>query len=451
MTIAGRSFSVVGLGRSGVAAANALAIRGGDVLASDAKPDAALASIRVLLHPGVQVQAGREVVRPGDVAVLSPGIPPNAWAFREAGRVASEVIGEVELFARLWPGRIVAITGTDGKSTTTTLTAHLLKACGMDAIAAGNLGNPLCELLDDAGCDRVAVAEVSCFQLLTTDRFRPLVALVTNLAEDHTEHHGSLNAYLRAKARVVMRQAYGDWFVRNLDDPRLALWMTPDSRLAPDNGQTVLEVSCHRAVTNGAFVLDDTFFLARDGQRIPVCARADFPAIGAHNAENAVLALAATLPFAPDPSALASGLRSYRGLPHRLEFVRECQGVRFYNDSKATNPHAAITALRAFDTPVVLIAGGHEKGLDYAELAVEVGRHCAAVVLAGECANRMAREFPDGVQKVRASSWDEAIGLAFDLARPQGVVLMSPASSSYDAFTNFEARGDWFRAAVQAL
>jgi len=451
MKISGRTFSVVGLGKSGIAAANVLAARGGNVLASDAKPAEALANARTRLHPSVMIQAGQEIVRPGDVAVLSPGILPSAAIFREANRLADEVIGEVELFARLWPGRIVAVTGTDGKSTTTTLAAHLLRVCGIDATAAGNLGNPLCELLDHASAEQVAVAEVSCFQLLTTKRFRPFVALVTNLAEDHIDHHGTFHAYLRAKARVLRLQALGDWFVRNRDDPLLATWVTPDSTLAPDNGQAVLETSCHKAVENGAFLRDGALFVATKGKETFVCDRDHFLPIGTHNAENAVLAMAAVMPFCVNAEALATGLGSYRGLAHRLEFVREVDGVRFYNDSKATNPHAAITGLRAFDKPVVLIAGGHEKGLDFSELAKEVGIHCTAVVLAGECADRMDHEFPESLRKVRAASWDETVAKAFELARPGGIVLLSPASSSYDAFTDFEARGDWFRQAVQAL
>jgi UDP-N-acetylmuramoylalanine--D-glutamate ligase len=451
MNIRGRSFSVVGMGRSGLAAAAALVRRGGDVLVSDGRDTPQLREAVAALPGPVTASLGREAIRPGDVAVLSPGIPPDAPAFREAHRVASEVIGEVELFFRLCPSRIVAVTGTDGKSTVTTLTAHLLAAAGLMSHAAGNLGNPLCDLLDTLDPRDVVVAEVSCFQLLTCTRFRPEVALVTNLAEDHLEHHGSYAAYLRAKARVAAAQAIGDTFVRNLDDPCLAGWIRPDSALAPDNGQRVLDISRRTPVTDGAFLRDGALCLAHAGAVQEVCPRAAFPLVGGHNTENALLALAACLPFEPRPEALAAGLATYSGLPHRIEFVRELDGVRYYNDSKATNPHAAITALRAFDEPVILIAGGYEKDLPLRELSEEVGRRCRAVVLAGACSGRMDREFPASVPRRLAPDLESAVHAARDLASPGGVVLFSPAASSFDQFRNFEERGDRFREIVRGL
>ena len=450
MKVEDRSFSVVGFGKSGRAAANLLARLGGDVLLSDGADTPALHLAAQGLHPAVRTVFGGEVIRPGDVAVLSPGIPPDAPVFRTAARVADEVMGEVELFFRLFPGRIVAVTGTDGKSTTTTLLAHLLRAGGLTAHAAGNLGNPLCDLVGEAGADDVVVAEVSCFQLITTSRFRPVIALCTNLAEDHLEHHGSFDAYVAAKARVVANQAYGDAFVRNLDDPLLKDWLRPGAAVA-GNGQAVYEVSQAGEVASGAFAAGGALHVATGGHVTRVCARADFPPIGRHNAENALLAMAACLPLGVGADALASGLATYHGLAHRIEFIRELDGVRFYNDSKATNPHAAITGLRAFDDKVVLLAGGHEKDLELGELAAEVGRRCHLVVLYGECARRMEREFP-AVPKVVVPDLAEALAIAWEAARPHGwTVLLSPATSSYDQFRNFEERGDTFRALVEAL
>jgi UDP-N-acetylmuramoylalanine--D-glutamate ligase len=450
MRIAGRSFSVVGMGKSGLAAARLLGRLGGDVVLSDRSDSPALRRAADGLPSPVRVVFGEEVIRPGDVAVLSPGIAPHAPAFREANRVADEVIGEVELFFRLFPGRVLAVTGTDGKSTTTTLAAHLLRAAGIPAAAAGNLGNPVCDLVGELGPADVVVAEVSCFQLLTCSRFRPVVALVTNLAEDHTEHHGSFEAYVAAKARVLARQAAGDTFVRNLDDPLLAGWCRPGADVH-GNGQRLLDVRRGGEVADGAFAAGGAFWVAAAGRATRVCDRAAFGPVGDHNVENAALALAACLPFGAAPGALAAGLASYRGLAHRIEPVGEIDGVRFYNDSKATNPHAAITGLRAFGQPVVLLAGGHEKGLALDELAVEVGRHCAAVVLVGESAARMAREFPAGVPTEILPDLAAGTRRALELARGVGVVLFSPAASSFDRFRDFEERGDRFRDIVAAL
>lgn len=452
MRIEGATFSVLGMGKSGVAAANLLARLGGDVLLSDGRDAEDLRRDAAERVDGrVQCVFGRETVRPGDVAVLSPGIAPAAPAFREAYRLACEVIGEVELFYRLFPGRILAITGTDGKSTTTTLAAHLLNSAGIRAHAAGNLGNPLCDLVGSIGDEDVVVAEVSCYQLLTTVRFRPHVALVTNLAEDHLEHHGSFAAYVAAKARVLQRQAHGDVFIRNLDDGFLANWLRADDAWTRDNGQQVLDVSRAGPVTDGAFLLDGGLFLARGGREVRVADRAEFPLPGTHNTENLLLALAAASALSAEPEGLEKGLGTFRGLPHRIEKVRVLDGVTFYNDSKATNPHAAITALRAFDRRVVLIAGGFEKGLPLSELAIEVERHCAAVVLTGDCAERMKREFPHSVRCEIVGDLETAVLSAYELARPDGIVLFSPAASSFDRYSSFEQRGDCFRDIANAL
>ncbi len=456
MTVSGRAFSVVGMGRSGLAAARALALRGADVLLSDREDSPELRQRASSLPSGVQVVLGREVIRPGDTVVLSPGIPPSASVFREAHRAGGEVMGEVELFYRLWPGRIVAVTGTDGKSTVTTLIAHMLEAGGVRAHAAGNLGNALCDLLaggDGPDPSHVVVAEVSCFQLVTVSRFRPLVAVVTNVAQDHIEYHGSFEAYVRAKARVVMNQAAGDWFVRNRDDPILSAWLKPGQAIAPDNGQTILEVSRNGPVVDGAWSWGRVLHTARSGRSAPVVLREEFCPIGAHNEVNALLAMAACLPFGLDEAALAKGLRSYRGLPHRIEFVREVGGVRFYNDSKATNPHAAATALRAFDEPVVLIAGGYEKGLPLDPLLARIPERCAAVVLCGGNAERMAQEVQGLVPVEVVQDLEVGVERALERARALGVrvVLFSPAASSYDRYHGFEERGEHFRRVVEGL
>lgn len=451
MKVSGRSFSVVGMGRSGLAAAAALAARGADVLLSDGRDTPDLRRAAGALDPHVRCAFGREEIRPGDIAVLSPGIPPSAPAFRDAYRVADDVMGEVELFYRLFPGTTLAITGTDGKSTVTTMLAHLLRAAGRDAIAAGNLGNALCDLLADATPDTIAVAEVSCFQLITTSRFRPRVALVTNLAEDHLEYHGDMAAYVAAKARVVAGQAAGDTFVRNLDDPILRDWLRPGCAAVPGNGQRVLEVSQQQAVDDGVYVRDGAFVLAAGGVATAICPRGDLALPGAHNTENALLALAAAAATGAPAEALARGLATYRGLPHRIEPVGTLHGVRFYNDSKATNPHAAVTGLRAFDEPVVLIAGGHEKHLPLHEMADAIGRRCAAVVLVGESAERMRGAFAGRAPLQVVDTMDAAVRAALELARPAGVVLLSPGASSFDRYAGFEQRGDHFRAIVRSL
>lgn len=456
MRIEGRRFCVIGMGKSGIAASNLLAGLGGDVILSDGRDTSDIReSVAKTLNRRVETVFGREVVDPGCVAVLSPGVVPNAPAWRLANRMADEVIGEVELFFRLFPGRTIAVTGTDGKSTVTTLTAHLLTSCGIGAHAAGNLGNALCGLVPGLTERDVVVAEVSCFQLLTTSRFRPDVALVTNLAPDHIDHHGTFEAYVRAKARVAAAQMIGDAFVRNIDDPILATWFEPGNGWVSGNGQAIHDVSLDRAVETGAFFQDNALCIAENGNTIEVCGRDELNLPGPHNTENALMSIAACMALRDKRitiPGLVNGLRSYRGLPHRIEFIRELDGIRWYNDSKATNPHAACVGIRSFQgKPLVLLAGGYEKGLDLADMAATIAERCSSVILFGACAARMKREFPATVPTSVVPDMKAAVHLARKTAAAGGVVLLSPGASSFDQFTSFEDRGDRFRALVNEL
>jgi len=447
--VAGQRFSIVGMGKSGLSAARALIKRGGDCLLSDNRDDEELRKISKEFEGKAKVVLGKEVVRDGDIAVLSPGISPDREIFRVASKVASEVIGEVELFYRLFDGRMVAVTGTDGKSTVTTLIAHILRHAGVPAYAGGNLGNALCSLLDEVSPDSVVVAEVSCFQLLTVRHFRPFVALVTNIAYDHIEYHGSFEAYVRAKARVFMNQAHGDFFVRNRDDLVVSRWLTPSSQFE-GNGQKVLEVSQNGPVSDGAWTWGKVLHLAKEGKSAEICRVEEIFGRGRHIVENCLLACAACIPFGIEPQALRKGLLSFKGLRHRIEFVNEVAGVRFYNDSKATNPHAAAAGILSFDEKLVLIAGGHEKGLPLEPLVDAVAQRCVACVLCGENAKRMALELGKVTDVVVVGSLDEAVTSACEIAVSKGVkvVLLSPASSSFDAFRDFEERGERFENAV---
>lgn len=456
MQIEGRRFCVIGMGKSGVAAANLLAALGADVLLSDLKDTPDLReSVAKSVDRRVETVFGCEVVRPGCVAVLSPGIAPHTPAFRLANRVADEVIGEVELFFRTFPGRVVAVTGTDGKSTVTTMTAHLLSACGIKAHAGGNLGNALCGMVSTMTDKDVVVAEVSCFQLITCSRFRPEVALVTNLAPDHVEFHGSYDAYIRAKSIVVRAQAAGDSFVRNIDDPILSNWLTPNNEWTAENGQTVVDMSVKGPVENGAFLDEGGLWLSSHGRAIEVCKRNELKLPGAHNTENALMSIAACMALKDrrvSIPSLVEGLRSYKGLPHRIEFVRMLDGVDWYNDSKATNPHAATVGIKAFDgRELILLAGGYEKDLDLSDMAAAVGERCVRVILFGACAERMKREFPKSVPSEVVDNMRKAVDRARKLAPVGGVVLLSPGASSFDQFNSFEDRGDRFKKMINEL
>ncbi|HNU69158.1 MAG TPA: UDP-N-acetylmuramoyl-L-alanine--D-glutamate ligase [Myxococcota bacterium] len=456
MLVEGRKFCVIGMGKSGIAASNLLASHGAQVVLSDMRDNRDLReSVAGSVDRRVETVFGCEVVRPGSVAVLSPGIAPHAPAFRLAQRVADEVIGEVELFFRFFPGRTIAVTGTDGKSTVTTLTAHLLNACGIPARAAGNLGNALCGEVQDLTEKDVVVAEVSCFQLITCRQFRPDVALVTNLAPDHIDHHGTWEAYVRAKAMVGAAQMAGDAFVRNIDDPVLKTWFTPGNRWISGNGQAVVDVSLEHSVEDGAFLEDGGLWIASRKRAIEVCRRDELKLPGPHNTENALMAIAACMALQDrrvSIPSLVNGLRTYAGLPHRIEFVRHLDGVDWYNDSKATNPHAAAVGIRSFaGRPLVLLAGGYEKNLELKDMATAIGERCRHVVLFGACAERMKREFPKAVPLEIVQDMRSAVNRAREIADPDSVVLLSPGASSFDQFTSFEDRGDRFKKMINEM
>ncbi len=456
MRIEGQRFCVIGMGKSGIAASNLLAGLGGNVLISDGRDTSDIReSVARNLNRRVETVFGREVVEPGSIAILSPGVAPDSAAYRLAWRVADEVLGEVELFFRLFPGRTIAVTGTDGKSTVTTLTAHLLTSCGISAHAAGNLGNALCGLVAGLTDKDVVVAEISCFQLLTTSRFRPDVALVTNLAPDHIDHHGSYDAYIRAKALVARNQMHGDAFVRNIDDQVLKTWFEPSNRWIEGNGQVIHDVSREGPVASGACFKDDSFWISSGSSSIEVCARNELRLPGPHNTENALMAIAACMALRDRRitiPGIVNGLRTYRGLPHRIEFVRDLDGVSWYNDSKATNPHAACVGIRSFaGRPLVLLAGGYEKHLDLSDMAAAISERCTSVILFGASAARMKREFPSSVPTSVVPDMKAAVSLARQTAPDTGVVLLSPGASSFDQFQSFEDRGDRFRAMVLDL
>ncbi len=456
MLVDGQKFCVIGMGKSGIAASNLLAGLDGHVILSDARDTPDLrSSVAKAVHRQVETVFGAEEILPGSTVILSPGISPSTPVFKRAYRLAAEVIGEVELFYRLFPGRIVAVTGTDGKSTVTTMIAHLLNTCGINAVAAGNLGNALCGLVPRLTDKDVVVAEVSCFQLITTSRFRPDVALVTNLAPDHIEYHGSFDAYVRAKALVTRNQAAGDAFIRNIDDPILKTWFKPGNAWTVDNGQTIADVSRTEVPENGAYLEDGALWAVQNEKIIKICDRTELSLPGPHNTDNALMSVTACMMLRDKRvtiQGLRAGLMSYVGLPHRIEFVRELDGVKWYNDSKATNPHAANVGIRSFEgLPLILLAGGYEKGLELHDMATAIGEKCEHVVLFGACAARMKDEFPDSVPIQIVQDLKAAIEKARSFARPGSVVLLSPGASSFDQFTSFEERGDQFRAAVMAL
>ena len=432
---------VVGLGVSGASVARALAERGYDVSVVDDRPSDAVRARRADLAPlGVDVVTKPDasslagLVHGADLVVPSPGVPPRHPVFAIARERGVPLVGEVELAARWTTKPLVAITGTNGKTSVTGLVTDMLVASGVGAVAAGNIGVPLADAAE--GPAELLVVEVSSFQLELTDEFHPSVAVWLNLAPDHLDWHDDLESYARAKARIWARQGGDDTAVVNADDADVMRW----AATAPS-----------RAVTFGFgdadYRVDGGVLRTADGTEIIDVA--SLPRSLPHDITNALASSAAALAAGADLDGVRAALRDWRGFPHRVALVGDAGGVQWYDDSKATNPHAALAALRGFGS-VVLIAGGRNKDLDLSALAQAADR-VRAVVAIGEAAPDVEKAFA-GLRPVTvASSMDDAVGAAAAFAEPGDAVLLSPGCASFDWYRSYGERGDDFQRAVREL
>jgi UDP-N-acetylmuramoylalanine--D-glutamate ligase len=404
---------------------------------------------------------GARFIAPGDVdaildrtasAVLSPGVPPTSPVVLRVQDHNVPVIGEIELAFRLCKAPIVAVTGTKGKSTTTALIGHLLRACRANVRVGGNIGNPLIKEVLGTGPDDWVVAEVSSFQLETIRSFKPRVSVLLNIAPDHLDRYHSMNEYAEAKYRIFANQAMNDWFVGNLDDPRVAElhWSSGDPRVRARQLWFTLGEDHEQAAM---YVRDGAITYAPavgDPRPVPIVATSDIPLAGAHNVQNAMAALLAALAAGFAPGPLGKAIKTFRPMPHRLETVADIGGVLFVDDSKSTNPGSVVAALHSYDRPIVLIAGGRAKGTSFDEMGEAIRERAKAVVAIGEAAPEIVRA-GGGVASVIATSMDDAVARARDLAAPGDVVLLSPGCASFDMFLSAEDRGERFAAAVSAL
>ena len=434
----GKTVLVLGLGVSGRSAAKFCAGRGARVVAADEHEAGAIEALEAL-GPAIERSLGRTFPDPADfdLVVPSPGVP--AERYRERARRAW---GDLELVYRALSVPIVAVTGTNGKSTTTLLVEAMLRSAGFRARAAGNLGAPALDLVGEA-LD-VAVLEVSSFQLEATESFRPRVAVILNLSPDHLDRHGSFESYRAAKATILRQQEPEDVAVLNFDDPEVqSLAETATARVLPFRTEGPLE--------HGAWLDAGCVLLREPGGDVTRVALDGMPLSGGHNRENTVAALATAWAAGADPKRAVSALASFRGLPHRMQSVGRVKGVLYVDDSKATNPGAALRSLASFATPVIWIAGGRDKGLDFAPLAELAGERVRAAVLVGEAAGKLKDALADRVAVHAAASLDEAVQAAARLAHSGDVVLLAPACASQDQFRDFAERGDRFQEAVARL
>jgi UDP-N-acetylmuramoylalanine--D-glutamate ligase len=446
MELNGKRVLVVGLGKSGVASALFLKKRGAQVTVSDTKSGDELRNeIPVLLDHGITVETGGHgdrTFRGQDLIVVSPGVPVDAPPLVQARALGESVIGEIELAAQFLSGPIIAITGSNGKTTTTTLAGEIMTAGGFPALVGGNIGTPAVSLAERANPETVIVLEISSFQLETIQTFRPKIAVVLNVTPDHLDRHRTFEVYADAKARVFENQQGSDFAVLNADDPTCVT-------MATRTRAQVFWFSRQKEVQQGAWVRDgNILFRDQAGQR-EILQVSEIPLKGAHNLENVLAAVCVGVLMGCAPQKIREAVGNFKAVEHRLEFVATIRGVDYYNDSKATNVDATIKALESFPASIHLILGGKDKGSDYTVLNDLLRQRVKRVYTIGAAAAKIESQIKAEV--VHAETLENAIRKANAVAQPGDVVLLAPACASFDQFKNYEHRGKVFKDIVRSL
>jgi UDP-N-acetylmuramoylalanine--D-glutamate ligase len=443
--IRNRRIAVLGLARSGLAVSEMVLAAGAEVLASDVREDEATRQVASRLRDlGAWVELGQhslEALLKADFIVPSPGIPASHPLLEAAAKAGIPVFSEIEVAYWLTSGDVLALTGTNGKTTTATLLHRMLEADGQAARLAGNIGHAFSSVAQE-GAGPV-VLEVSSYQLEHTETFRPAVAAILNITPDHLDRHGDLESYAALKYRIAENQSSGDTLVLNAD---CAL-----SRRAPvPTGARTLFFSVEQFLPEGVFWEADRLVYRTAAGSGELVHRSELHIPGLHNQSNVAAASAMALAFGCSPEAVVDATRSFKGVPHRIEFLGSYDGVRYYNDSKATNVDAMLVALRAVHGPMVLLVGGRSKDDDPMAAASLIRERVRAVVAYGESADRFAAAWKDLTSVTIAPDLESSVALARGMAQEGDAVLLSPACASFDQFKNFEERGDRFREVVRA-
>ena len=466
MDVKGKKVIVVGLARSGVGAANLLHQLGASVTVTDKKKPEELGQYIEELQSGIRCSLGGHPVELFDAAnliVVSPGVPLSIAPLKAASERGITIIGELELAyqaACIRKTAFLAITGTNGKSTTTSLLDSMLKKGGFSTLLGGNIGNSLTLALSEINGRSMPfpdfiVAEVSSFQLETVHAFKPRGAAILNITPDHLDRYGSMSDYTDAKCRIFSNQDRQDFIVLNADDPMTVDIVKRTGSQLPQKerdhmGPRIFYFSRKKEIT-GAYYKNETICFNLPGLSFFTLRPSGFKIKGVHNIENAMAASVMALLSGCEPGAVADALAEFPGLEHRLEFVREIDGITFINDSKGTNVGAVVKSLESFDGPIVLIAGGRDKDGDFTGLRPFIRDKVKALVLIGEARDKIRKAVGDSTEIVMGNSLGEAVAKAKELASPGDVVLLSPACASFDMFRDFEHRGRQFKEIVGNL
>jgi UDP-N-acetylmuramoylalanine--D-glutamate ligase len=450
MELKGKKVLVVGLGKSGLSAALFLRRRGAQVTVSDMRSASALAKeIPALLENGISVESGGHgllTFRRQDLIVVSPGVPLDTPELVQVKAFGLPVIGELELAAQFLKGSILAITGSNGKTTTTALTGEILAAAGIETQVGGNIGVPVVDLIEKSSDTGWSVLEVSSFQLESTHLFHPRIAVILNITPDHLDRHGSFENYALAKERIFSAQTAADMLVLNADNVRA-------TAAAARTAAQLYWFSLEEPVTQGAWVEDGHIVcrIAAGGPIESIVPLKKIPLKGAHNVENVLAAICAARLAGAPAAEIARAIESFRAVEHRLEYVATANGVDYYNDSKATNVDAAAKAIAAFPCCIHLILGGKDKNSNYADLSDLLRKRVKAVYTIGSAAEKIESQIRGIVPTVSSQTLDKAVASARKAAHPGDVVLLSPACSSFDQFENYEHRGRVFKELVLGI
>jgi UDP-N-acetylmuramoylalanine--D-glutamate ligase len=448
LELSGKRVLVVGLGKSGVASALFLKARGSRVTVSDSKSEAELHEhIPVLLDNGISVETGGHGERTfgqQDLIVISPGVPVNAVALEPARKLGIPIIGEVELASRFLSGKLVAITGSNGKTTTTALVGDVIAAGAAKTLVGGNIGTPAISLASQSTDASYTVLEISSFQLETIEQFHPQVAVVLNVTPDHLDRHGTFEIYWDAKRRIFENQTAEDFAVLNVDDAEAA-------KMGKGLKSQLRWFSRKSEIDSGAFVRGDRIVYKDSQGERDIMAVSDMQLKGAHNVENVLAAVAIGMIVGVAPENIRTAVRNFKAVEHRLEFVATINGVEFYNDSKATNVDATIKALESFPKNIHIILGGKDKGSDYTVLKPLLQARVKKVYTIGAAAEKIESHIRGAADIVHAGTIEVAVRKAMETASPGDVVVLAPACASFDQFTSYEHRGRVFKELVKAM
>lgn len=439
---------VIGLGRSGIAAARFAALRGASVTVSEKRNYSELKdAVSRLDNLQIEYSFGHndpKLTIEADMIIVSPGVPPDVPGFDDARKKGIPIIGELELAVREIERPIIAITGTNGKTTTTSLIGHLLSSCGFKTCVGGNIGNALTGLIDEANKSEWVVVEVSSYQIETTPSLSPKMAILLNVTPDHLDRHQSFEEYLNIKAQLFSNLSSESYGIYNSADKSV------EEAVRKSNGRLIpFDASAKK--DSGGWFGNGALWTKLDSKRAEKWSLENVNLEGAHNRENILASIIVATLCGCEKYGVQKALQTFRGLSHRIEFVCEYNGVRYYNDSKGTNVGATLAALKSFDAPIILIAGGQDKGTGYESLIPEIKNRVRKMILMGEARQKMKKELGSLTKTVLAENMEEAVKLASESAVAGDVVLLSPACSSFDMFKDYAERGEVFVRAVKKI